>query len=79
MHAMNRFIVLFERWADADHAAIRAECRLSRLLDLYCEGVGPAPGLAAIAEAKELRAVANHRLRVLWRLAHEARASVPVL
>ena len=76
---MNRFIVLFERWADADHAAIRAECRLSHLLDLYCDGIGPAPTLAAIAEARELRAVANSRLRVLWRLAHDARASVPVL
>ena len=76
---MNRFIVLFERWADADHAAIRAECRLSHLLDLYCDGIGPAPALAAIAEARELRAVANNRLRVLWRLAHDARASVPVL
>jgi hypothetical protein len=76
---MNRFIMLFDRWADADHAAIQAECRLSHILDLYCDGRGPAPTLIVIAQAKELRAVANNRLRVLWKLAHEARASVPVL
>jgi hypothetical protein len=76
---MNRFLELFDRWADADHAAIRAECRLSHLLDMYCDGVGPAPSLGVIAEARELRAVANSRLRMLWAMTRKARASVPVI
>lgn len=76
---MDRFLELFERWADADHAAIRAECRLSHLLDMYCDGVGPAPTLEVIAEARELRAVANCRLRLLWAMTRKARASVPVI
>lgn len=76
---MDRFLELFERWADADHAAIRAECRLSHLLDMYCDGVGPAPTLEVIAEARELRAVANSRLRLLWAMTRKARASVPVI
>jgi hypothetical protein len=76
---MNRFLELFENWADADHAAIRAECRLGYLLDLYCEGLGPAPSLEVIAQARELRAVANGRLRQLWAMTQEARALVPVI
>lgn len=76
---MNRFLELFERWADADHAAIRAECRLSHLLDMYCDGVGAAPSLEVIAEARELRALANSRLRLLWAMTRKARESVPVI
>ncbi|HEX9719373.1 MAG TPA: hypothetical protein VGA59_06535 [Ramlibacter sp.] len=76
---MTEFFSLFEKWVTADRAATQAEYRLSHLLDLYCEGIGPAPALAVIAEARELRAVANARLRSLWKLAHEARACVPVI
>jgi hypothetical protein len=76
---MNRFLELFERWADADRTAIRAECRLSHLLDLYCDGLGPAPSLEVIAEARELRAAANSRLRLLWAMTRKARALVPVI
>ena len=76
---MTEFLLLFEKWVAADQAAKLAECRLSHRLDLYCEGLGPAPTLAVIAEAREQRAVANNRLRLLWKLAHEARACVPVI
>jgi hypothetical protein len=76
---MTEFFLLFEKWVAADHAAALAELRLSHGLDLYCEGLGAAPGLAVIAEARELRALANDRLRSLWKLAHGARAFVPVI
>jgi hypothetical protein len=76
---MNRFLELFDRWADADQAAIRAECRLSHLLDMYCDGLGPAPSLEVIAEARELRSVANSRLRLLWAMTRKARACLPVI
>lgn len=76
---MIEFFLLFEKWVDADHAATRAECRLSHSLDMYCEGLGAAPTIAAIAEARQLRAAANNRLRWLWTLAREARACIPVI
>ena len=76
---MTEFFLMFEKWADADHAAARAECRLEQGLDIYCEGLGPAPTLAVIAEARQLRAMANERLRRLWKQAREARSCVPVL
>jgi hypothetical protein len=76
---MDRFLEFFDRWADADQAAIRAECRLSRLLDMYCDGMGPAPSLEVIAEARELRAVANSRLRLLWAMTRKARACLPII
>jgi hypothetical protein len=76
---MTEFFLLFEKWVTADHAATQAECRLSHSLDMYCEGLGPAPSLAVIADARHLRAIANKRLRSLWKLAHDARACVPVI
>lgn len=76
---MIEIFLLFEKWVDAHHAATRAECRLSHSLDLYCEGIGQAPTVAAIAEARQTRVVANNRLRSLWTLAREARACVAVI
>jgi hypothetical protein len=76
---MTAFFLLFEKWANADHAAARAELRLSHSLDMYCEGLGAAPSLALIAETRELRAAANHRLRLLWEKAREARSCLPVI
>lgn len=76
---MTEFFELFEQWVAADHAATLAECRLGHRLDLYCEGLGTAPALAIIADARELRGVAQHRLRAVWKLAQEARACVPVI
>ena len=76
---MTDFFIMFEQWADADQAAARAESRLAYGLDMYCEGLGPAPSLKVIADAGRLRAVANGRLHRLWKLAGQARSCVLVI
>ena len=76
---MARFFLLFEEWEVADHAAAGAECCLGRTLDAYCDGVGPAPSLFAVREAKRLRQTAVNRLRALRSLAEQARRNARVL
>ena len=79
MDEMARFFLLFEEWEVADHAAARAECCLGRTLDAYCDGLGPAPSLVAVREAKRLRLTAVDRLRALRSLAEQARRNARVL
>ena len=59
-------------WQSAEEAAFLAECCIEHVLDEYCSGQGPVPGLAEIARAKRLRFIANHRLR--WILFQSRRA-----
>lgn len=76
---MSGFSLLFGRWQQAEIAAVRAERRLSRQLDAYCEGWGPAPSVRDITSAQSLRANARELLRsVQARLASE-RDCAPVL
>lgn len=76
---MTSFFVLFEEWDCAAAAAARASAGLSRQLDAYCEGIGPAPGLAEIAETRRLAAEANRRLAALRSLLHEQREQVALI
>lgn len=79
MEDLAQFVLLFEEWEVADHAATRAECCLGRVLDAYCDGAGPAPSPASIAEAKRLRWLAIDRLRAIRELAQRARRNARVL
>jgi hypothetical protein len=79
MDDMAQFFLLFEEWEVADHAATRAECCLGRSLDAYCEGLGAAPSVNAIAEARRLRLLASERLRDIRALAERARRNARVL
>jgi len=79
MDEMAQFFLLFEEWEVADHAATRAECCLSRTLDAYCEGTGPAPSIVSLQEARRLRVAAIDRLRALRELAQRARRNARVL
>jgi len=79
MQDMTQFFLLFEEWEVADHAAARAECGLGRMLDAYCEGLGPAPSIVSLQEARRLRLAAIDRLRALRELAQRARRNARVL
>lgn len=73
------FPLLFERWQQAETAALRAERRLSRQLDAYCEGWGQAPSVPEIAAAQRLRAHAREQLRALQAELASQRDGAPVL
>ena len=62
---MNRFFLLYDEWEMAEEASVRAECALSRRLDGYCEGTGPAPSLEEIAQARHLKQMVTERLKAL--------------
>ncbi|NKE65457.1 hypothetical protein RAMLITH_06450 [Ramlibacter sp. RBP-2] len=62
---MSGFPLLFGRWQQAELAALRAERRLSRQLDAYCEGWGQAPSVPEITAAQRLRTQARDQLRAL--------------
>ena len=76
---MSGFSLLFERWQQAEIAAVRAERHLSRQLDAYCEGWGQAPRLADIQAAQRLRAHARELLRALREELASRRSGAPVL
>jgi hypothetical protein len=76
---MDQFFLLFEEWEAADQAAARADCCLGRCLDAYCDGMGPVPSAAAIAEAKRLRADASQRLRAIRVYVERARRNARVI
>lgn len=77
--AMNSFDLLFEQWELAEGAALRAEACLSRQLDAWCDGIGAAPGLRDIAEARRLRAGAGELLRLLQSHLASERQGAPLL
>ena len=76
---MSGFPLLFERWQQAEAAAVRAERRLSRQLDAYCEGWGQAPSLTDISGAQRLRAHARELLASLQAQLASQRDGAPVL
>lgn len=76
---MSGFSLLFKQWELAESAALRAERRLSRQLDAYCEGWGQAPGVQVITTAQGLRAQARELLRSLQARLASARDCAPVL
>lgn len=76
---MSRFFQLLEQWERADAAACRAESCVSRHLDAYCEGMGRAPSLEEIGEAKQRRAAARALFRELAVHLARQRRSLPVL
>lgn len=76
---MTAFFVLFEEWDCAAAKAARASARLSRQLDAWCAGIGPAPGAAEIAEARRLTDEANRRFAALRSLLIEQREQVALI
>jgi len=76
---MAEFFLLFEEWEAADEAAARAESCLGRKLDAYCDGEGPVPSAAEIAEAKHLRREALERLRAIRKMVDRARRNARVI
>ncbi|HEY0887474.1 MAG TPA: hypothetical protein VGE20_19420 [Ramlibacter sp.] len=76
---MSGFSLLFERWQQAEIAAVHTERRLSRQLDAYCEGWGQAPGVADIQAAQRLRARARELLRAVQQELASQRDGAPVL
>ncbi len=76
---MTSFFVLFEEWDCAAAAAARATARLSRQLDAYCEGTGPAPRAHEIAHSRRLTDEANRRLAALRSLLHRQREQVALI
>lgn len=76
---MSGFSLLFERWQQAETAALQAERRLSRQLDAYCEGWGQGPSVRDIATAQALRAGARELLRALQAELASQRDGAPVL
>lgn len=76
---MSGFSLLFGQWQQAEFAAVRAERRLSRRLDAYCEGWGQAPSVPEITKAQALRAHARELLRSLRAQLASQRDGAPVL
>ncbi len=76
---MSGFSLLFGRWQQAELAAVRAERRLSRQLDAYCEGWGQAPSVPDIQAAQCVRARARELLRALQAHLASQRDGAPVL
>ena len=73
------FPLLFERWQQAEQAALGAERRLSRQLDAYCEGWGQAPSVADVSATQTLRARARGLLRAVQQELASQRDGAPVL
>lgn len=73
------FALLFDRWQQAELAALGAERRLSRQLDACCEGWGRAPGVAEISVTQALRGRARWLLRALQEELARRRDGAPVL
>lgn len=76
---MSGFSLLFERWQQAEIAAVHTERHLSRQLDAYCEGWGQAPSLPDIQAAQTLRTQARELLRAVQEELASQRDGAPVL
>lgn len=70
---------LLDDWRAFDDAAFRAECRLERMLDAYCDARGPAPDPADVVSCKRLRFIATHRLKWILYQVDRARANVALI